>query len=74
LTDPDVQAALGLSDDQKAKLRSPLEILTADQKAAFEKMKGEKFDTSSVRTGATGGGRQRGNRGGNRGGGQRPGN
>jgi len=51
LRDPGIQDALGLSDDQKAKIRSPLAVLTDDQKAAFEKMKGEKFDISSLRMG-----------------------
>jgi len=54
LRNPEVQAALGLSDDQKAKIRSILEILTDDQKAAFEKMKGEKFDVNSIRMGGPG--------------------
>lgn len=54
LRDPEVQAALGLSEDQKEKIRSPLAVLTDDQKAAFEKMKGEKFDVSSIRVGGPG--------------------
>ena len=54
LRNPEVQAALGLSDDQKAKIRSILEILTDDQKAAFAKMKGEKFDVNSIRMGGPG--------------------
>jgi len=55
LRDPAVQEALGLSEDQKNKIRSPLAILTDDQKTAFEKMKGEKFDVSSLRFGPPGG-------------------
>jgi len=55
LRDPEVQNALGLSEDQKAKIRSIVEILTADQKVAFEKMKGEKFDMTTVRMGGRGG-------------------
>jgi hypothetical protein len=51
LRDAEIQKALGLSEDQKAKIRSILEILTEDQKAAFEKMKGEKFDVSTIRMG-----------------------
>jgi hypothetical protein len=43
-----------LSEDQKKKIRSILEILTDDQKAAFEKMKGEKFDVSRLRMGGPG--------------------
>jgi len=54
LRDPEIQAALGLSEDQKAKIRSPLAILTDDQKAAFEKMQGEKFDVRSIRLGGPG--------------------
>jgi len=54
LRDPEVQNALGLSEDQKAKIRSILEILTEDQKAAFEKMKGEKFDVGTIRMGGPG--------------------
>ena len=53
--DPEVQNALGLSDDQKAKINSPLAVLTDDQKAAFENMKGEKFDLSTLRMGGRGG-------------------
>ena len=71
LRDPEVQAALGLSEDQKKKILSPLEILTDDQKAAFEKLKGAKIDVSTIRFGGTGGGRRGGNRGQ---GGQRPNN
>ena len=52
LRDAEVQEALGLTEDQKNKIRSILEILTDDQKAAFEKMKGEKFDVSTIRMGA----------------------
>ena len=55
LRDPEVQNALGLSDDQKAKINSPLAVLTDDQKAAFENMKGEKFDLSTLRMGGRGG-------------------
>lgn len=55
LRDPAVQDALGLSEDQKKKIRSPLEVLSDDQKAAFDKMKGEKFDVSSLRFGPPGG-------------------
>jgi hypothetical protein len=54
LRDPEVQSALGLSEDQKAKIRSPLAVLTDDQKAAFERMKGEKFDVRSIRMGGPG--------------------
>jgi len=32
-----------------------VEILTADQKVGFEKMKGEKFDLSTIRMGGRGG-------------------
>ncbi len=69
LRDPEVQNALGLSDDQKAKIRSPLAVLTDDQKAAFEKMKGEKFDVRSIRMGGPGMGMGMGGFG--RGGGER---
>ena len=65
LRNAEVQKDLGLSPDQVKKIDSPLEILTDDQKAAFEKMKGEKFDVRTLRP--AGGGR-----GGNRGGGALP--
>ncbi len=65
LRNAEVQKDLGLSPDQVKKIDSPLEILTDDQKAAFEKMKGEKFDVRTLRP--AGGGR-----GGNRGGGAPP--
>jgi hypothetical protein len=55
LRDPEVQESLGLSQDQKNKIRSILEILNDDQKAAFEKMKGDKFDVSTIRMGGPGG-------------------
>jgi hypothetical protein len=55
LRDAEVQEALGLSQDQKAKIRSIVEILTEEQKAAFEKMKGKKFDVSTLRMGGPGG-------------------
>jgi Spy/CpxP family protein refolding chaperone len=57
LRDPEIQEALGLTADQKAKIRSPLAVLTDEQKEAFEKMKGEKFDVSSLRMGPGRGGR-----------------
>lgn len=71
LRDPEVQTALGLSEDQKKKIRSPLEILTDEQKAAFDKLQGAKFDVSTIRFGGQGGGRRGGNRGA---GGQAPNN
>jgi len=51
LRDPEVQEALGLTQDQKNKIRSIFEILNDDQKAEFEKMKGDKFDVSTIRMG-----------------------
>jgi Spy/CpxP family protein refolding chaperone len=51
LRDAEIQDALGLTDDQKAKIRSPLAVLTDEQKTAFENMKGAKFDISSLRMG-----------------------
>ena len=51
LRDPEIQDALGLTDDQKAKIRSPLAVLTDEQKTALENMKGAKFDISSLRMG-----------------------
>jgi Spy/CpxP family protein refolding chaperone len=47
-----------------------MEVLTAEQKEKLEKMKGEKFDTSTLMRGFGGG--QGGNRRGNRGGGNNP--
>jgi hypothetical protein len=51
LRDPAIQAALGLSDDQKKKLQSPLEILTDEQKSAFAAMRGATFDIGLIQLG-----------------------
>jgi Spy/CpxP family protein refolding chaperone len=102
LANPDVAKELGLTDDQKAKIKTigeeamkamrdmfagggrpsaedrekrtkarqenekkVMDVLTAEQKEKFEKMKGEKFDTSVLRMGPGGpGGGRRGNRNG----------
>jgi hypothetical protein len=49
IQEPEVQQKLGLTDRQRNMIRSIVNVLTPEQRAAFDKMKGTAFDATEIR-------------------------